>query len=197
MRILLHACCAPCAVYPVKTLRGEGLDLHGFFYNPFIQPLAEFERRLKTLEEYATGLDLPLIVRHDYDPVAFFRETVYRETGRCLHCYATRLDAAARLAAKGRFDAFTTTLLYSRQQKHDLIATLAQDASRRHGVAFLYRDFRTGWKEGCETARALGMYRQQYCGCIYSEMERFRGGLDPEHARGTPKKKGGPKNADS
>ena len=172
-RILLHICCAPCAVYPVSVLRGENLAVHGFFYNPHIQPYQEFEKRLNTLRAFAQSEDLPVILRGDYDPQTFFRQVAFRETNRCLYCYSLRLNAAANLAKKSRFDAFTTTLLYSRRQKHQLIASIAEEASRKHGIAFLYKDFRSGWPQGQQRAKALGMYRQQYCGCIYSEMERF------------------------
>ncbi len=174
-RVLLHICCAPCAIYPVSTLRGEGFAVHGFFYNPHIQPWQEFDRRLKALETYAASDEIPLIVRPDYDLQTFFRQVAFRETSRCIYCYSLRLDAAARLAKKSRFDSFTTTLLYSRQQKHDLVVSMAEEAARKHSISFLYRDFREGWKEGQEKARMLGIYRQQYCGCVYSEMERFCG----------------------
>ena len=97
----------------------------------------------------------------------------FREHQRCLYCYARRLEATARLAKKSRFDAFTTTLLYSKRQKHDLVCDLAQEVSKRHGIPFYYEDFREGWKLGQEQARRQGLYRQQYCGCIYSEKERY------------------------
>ncbi len=109
----------------------------------------------------------------DYDPETFFRQVAFRETNRCLYCYSLRLNAAAGLAKRSRFDAFTTTLLYSKRQNHELVVSIAEEASRRHGIAFFYRDFRSGWREGQQRAKALGMYRQQYCGCIYSEMKRF------------------------
>jgi hypothetical protein len=179
-RILLHICCGPCSIYPVSALRGENFSVHGFFYNPFIQPYREFERRLQTLQGFAEKEDLPLILRADYDPETFFRQVVFRETKRCLYCYSSRLEAAARLAKRSRFDAFTTTLLYSRHQKHELIVSLSEEVSRKHGIDFLYRDFRSGWLEGQQRAKALGMYRQQYCGCIYSEMERFKKAVNSE-----------------
>jgi len=172
-RILLHICCGPCAIYPLGVLRGEDFTVHGFFYNPHVQPYQEFEKRLKTLQFYAQNEDLPLIVRADYDPQTFFRQVAFRETNRCLYCYSLRLNAAASLAKKSRFDGFSTTLLYSKHQKHQLVVSIAEEASRKHGIPFLYRDFRSGWREGQQRAKALGMYRQQYCGCIYSEMERF------------------------
>jgi hypothetical protein len=174
LRILLHICCAPCSIYPVSVLRGENFAVHGFFYNPHIQPYQEFDRRLQTLRIFAESEDLPLIYRSDYDPETFFRQVAFRETSRCLYCYSLRLEAAAGLAKRSRFDAFTTTLLYSKHQKHEIIVSIAEEASRKHGIDFLYRDFRSGWKEGRQKAKDLGMYRQQYCGCVYSEMERFK-----------------------
>jgi epoxyqueuosine reductase len=172
-RILLHTCCAPCIVHPAAVLREEGFTIHAFFYNPHIQPYQEFQKRLDTLKSYAEIEQIPLIVRNDYDPETFFRQVAFRETSRCVYCYSLRLNAAASLAKKSRFDAFTTTLLYSKHQKHELIISMAEEASRRHGIPFYYKDFRIGWSKGREKAKALGIYRQQYCGCIYSEMERF------------------------
>ncbi len=172
-RILLHTCCAPCSIFPVAELRRENFRVHGFFYNPHIQPYQEFERRLEALRHFASLEDLPLIVREDYEPETFFRQVAFRESNRCMYCYSLRLNAAASLARKSRFDAFTTTLLYSRQQKHELVISIAEEASKKNGIPFYYKDFRSGWKEGQESAKKIGIYRQQYCGCIYSEAERF------------------------
>jgi len=172
-RILLHSCCAPCTITPLQKLREANWTVHGFFYNPNIQPYQEFERRLDTYSAFAQRHELPVIIRGDYDLEAFLRQTAFRESQRCLYCYSTRLEAAARLAHKSRFEAFTTTLLYSKRQKHELIKTIAEQAAKKYGVPFYYEDFRQGWKEGQEQARQLGIYRQQYCGCIYSEKERF------------------------
>jgi epoxyqueuosine reductase len=174
-RILLHTCCGPCTVYPLQRLREQNWTVHGFFYNPNIHPYQEFQRRLEGLHTLAGIERLELIVRPDYDLEGFFRQVAFREHERCIYCYASRLETTARLAKKSRFDAFTTTLLYSRQQKHDLVFSLAREASSKHGIPFFYEDFRTGWKEGQERARQLALYRQQYCGCIYSEKERFYG----------------------
>lgn len=172
-RILLHTCCGPCTLYPLERLREEGWSVHGYFYNPNIQPYQEFARRLEALETVAERERLDVIIRRDYDIETFFRQVAFREHMRCLHCFSVRLEATARLAKKSRFDAFSTTLLYSKQQKHDLIRSLAEEASRKYEIPFHYEDFRTGWKQGQERAESLGIYRQQYCGCIYSEKERF------------------------
>jgi epoxyqueuosine reductase len=171
--ILLHTCCAPCTIFPLGRLRQAGWQVHGFFYNPHIQPYQEFQKRLTTLESFAREEDLDVIIRADYELEAFLRQVAFREHERCLYCYARRLEATARLAKKSRFDAFTTTLLYSRMQKHERICDLARQASKQFGIPFYYEDFRKGWKEGQEQARIQGMYRQQYCGCIYSEKERY------------------------
>lgn len=172
-RILLHTCCGPCTLYPLKELKDGGWTVHGFFYNPNIQPYQEWQRRLAALNNVASHHGLPLIVREDYDLEGFLRSVVYREQQRCITCYSVRLEAAARLAQKSRFDAFTTTLLYSKRQKHDLIHSVAEDAARKYGIRFFYQDFRTGWRTGQEQAKQLGIYRQQYCGCIFSERDRF------------------------
>jgi epoxyqueuosine reductase len=175
MRVLMHACCAPCSVYPVDALAGEGTELMLYFHNPNIHPYQEYVRRLDTLRDFAGRRAVKLIVDDHYDPQAWLRMVAFREAQRCRLCYHLRLTAAARAARRGRFDAFTSTLLYSKQQKHELIRELAEAVAEEVGVPFLYRDFRAGWKAGIETSKAMGLYRQQYCGCLYSEYERFRG----------------------
>ncbi|KPJ63656.1 MAG: hypothetical protein AMJ45_07115, partial [Syntrophobacter sp. DG_60] len=122
---------------------------------------------------YANDINLHMIWRDRYDLELFLRETIFREENRCRFCYHTRLEATAQVAKKGKFDAFTTTLLYSKFQDHELIIDIGKSLAKRYGVSFLYEDFRAGWKEGIEVSKELNMYRQQYCGCIYSEKERF------------------------
>lgn len=173
-RILLHTCCGPCTLFPARTLKGSGWLVHGFFYNPNIQPYQEFARRLDALRTVADHLGLELIVREDYELEEFLRQAVFRESRRCIFCYRQRIEETARLARKSRFDAFTTTLLYSKMQQHDLIRSLAEEASKHWSIPFHYEDFRTGWAEGQREARSLGVYRQNYCGCIYSERDRFQ-----------------------
>ncbi|MGC8718812.1 MAG: epoxyqueuosine reductase QueH [Thermodesulforhabdaceae bacterium] len=177
MRILLHTCCGPCTIFPLRSLREKGFDVFGFYYNPNIHPYQEWERRLEALQEVAKseGIDKPfhVIVREDYPLEEFLRNVAFREENRCLYCYTIRLETTAKTAKKSGFDAFTTTLLYSKRQKHDIIKTIAESVSRKFSIAFYYEDFRKGWKIGQEEAIRLGIYRQQYCGCIYSEKERF------------------------
>jgi predicted adenine nucleotide alpha hydrolase (AANH) superfamily ATPase len=149
------------------------MDVHGFFYNPNIHPYQEYQRRLLTLQEYAPTVSLPLQVNERYDMEEFLRLVVFREAERCRFCYGIRLQAAAIAAKQGKFDAFTATLLYSRYQKHDLIREIGEQIGQEVGVPFYYDDFRPGWQEGISGSKRLGLYRQQYCGCIYSEKERF------------------------
>ena len=175
MRILLHICCANCAVYPLTFLREKGHDVYGFFYNPNIQPYQEYRRRLDSVYILAERYDLPLITREEYRLDEFLRNTVYREAFRCRYCYHTRLMATAQVAKRGRFDAFTSTLLFSKQQQHSLIAEIGMALGKEKGIPFHYVDFRVGWKKGMAQSLKEGFYRQQYCGCIYSERDRFLG----------------------
>lgn len=173
LRILLHICCAPCTIYPLRILREEGSDVCGFFYNPNIHPFQEYRKRSETLDAYADQEELRVIREGDYPMEEFLRQVAFREEDRCRYCYEIRLSRTARMASQGRFDSFTTTLLYSRFQKHDLIRSIGESVARTHGIPFLYRDFREGWSEGVRVSKALAMYRQPYCGCIYSEKERY------------------------
>ena len=173
MKILLHTCCGPCSIYPVKVLRDEGCDVMGFFYRHNIHPYQECQRREETLATYASTIGLRVVFEKGYDLEGFIQNVAFRESNRCLYCYRARLYAAAKVAKKGKFDAFSSTLLYSKFQNHDLIKSMGQSVAKETGIRFYYRDFRDGWKEGIDASKQMGMYRQSYCGCIYSEKERF------------------------
>ena len=173
LKILLHICCAPCTIYPLRILRQEGNEVCGLFYNPNIHPYLEYRRRFDTLVSYAGEERLAVVREETYPLEAFLRQIAFREEDRCRYCYHLRLSHAARIAKRERFDAFTTTLLYSRYQKHDLIREVAEDVAGSQGIPFLYRDFREGWSEGVRISKEKGMYRQPYCGCIFSEKERY------------------------
>ncbi len=175
MKILLHLCCGPCAIVPVQRLRDAGAELTGFFYNHNIHPYQEYRRRLETVREYSDKVGLELIVRDEYNLEEFLTAVAGNPAERCGYCYFSRLEAVAAAAASNGFDAFSSTLLYSRYQRHDDIRTLGERAASRHGVAFHYDDFRSGWQEGIRLSKEMGLYRQQYCGCIYSEKDRYLG----------------------
>jgi predicted adenine nucleotide alpha hydrolase (AANH) superfamily ATPase len=173
MRLLLHVCCAPCAIVPVRALRTEGTAVTGFFFRDNIHPYTECLRRQETLAQYSRQIGLEMIWQPGYDLEGFIRRVVYREDERCSLCYQQRLEATAALAREGRYDAYSTTLLYSRYQQHDTLRDIGESIGRTLGVPFHYRDFRAGWREGLAESRRIGLYRQKYCGCIYSEKERF------------------------
>ena len=173
MKVLLHICCAPCAIYPLKILQSEGFEAMGFFYNRNIHPFQECKRREDTLKAYAEQEGLNVIYQEGYDIEGFLQNIAFREHERCSFCYHDRLKATAAIARHGKFDYFTSTLLQSKFQKHDMIRSIGESIGKSYGVPFLYRDFREGWKEGIETSKRLKMYRQQYCGCIFSEKERY------------------------
>jgi len=173
MKILLHICCAPCAIYPLEVLSQSGHRVRGFFFNPNIHPLQEFNRRAATLEAFAAKTGLPIIWDRSYNLEEFFRNIVFREADRCQFCYYQRLLATARVARGGKFDAFTSTLLYSKFQNHEVIKAIGQQVVQEVGVPFYYEDFRKGWAEGANKTKKLGLYKQQYCGCLFSERDRF------------------------
>lgn len=173
MKILLHICCAPCAIYPLEVLRGAGHEVTGLFYNPNIHPYTEYARRLEAVVAYAATADMKLIRFNDYPMEEFLRGVAFREQSRCEYCYHNRMQHAAHIAKRGNFDAFTTTLLYSKFQDHTRLQELGEDLGRKYGVTFYYDDFRKGWKEGIRISKEMNMYRQQYCGCIYSEKDRY------------------------
>lgn len=147
--------------------------MEGLFYNPNIHPYKEFSERLNTLALFAKAALLPLEIDPSYDLETFLRGALEGGSNRCLFCYGMRLERAFRTAKKKGFDAITTTLLYSKYQRHDDIAALGISLAKRYAISFLYRDFRVGWKEGQDESRRLNMYRQKYCGCIMSERDRF------------------------
>ena len=173
MKILLHVCCAPCAIYPLKELRSAGLEVTGFFFNHNIQPYQEYHRRLNAVREYAARIDLNMVYRDDYRLEEFLAAVANKPGQRCTYCYESRLEIAAGTAAELGFGAFTSSLLYSRFQQHETIRDIGERIGARYGIRFLYDDYRRGWQEGIAISKELGLYRQQYCGCIYSEKERY------------------------
>jgi predicted adenine nucleotide alpha hydrolase (AANH) superfamily ATPase len=174
MKLLLHTCCAPCTIYPLKILREQNHRVTGYFYNSNIHPYREFDRRKAALEEYAQKAELKVLFNPSYDLEEFLSQTRPWGPDRCRPCFRMRLTAAAQQARTQAFEAFTTTLLYSRYQKHDWIREEGEEIGSRYQIPFYYQDFRAGWNEGVKESKALGLYRQPYCGCIFSEKERFR-----------------------
>ncbi|WP_405758839.1 epoxyqueuosine reductase QueH [Anaerovibrio slackiae] len=176
MNLLLHMCCGPCSCYPVKVLRGQGIEPIGYFFNPNIHPYKEWDMRLKAAEEFAARSEMKIITDKHYMLRDFLRRALAAEqveNGRCRMCYTWRLEETARYAAENGFDAFTSTLFYSIYQQHELMKETAEHFAKVYGVKFHYEDFRPGWQEGIDMSVEMGLYRQPYCGCIFSEEERY------------------------
>ncbi len=173
-KLLIHTCCAPCLIAPYTRLKEAGHSVSAFWYNPNIHPLLEYQKRRDTLREFAGREGFELIEQDDYGLVQFLQNVLDNIAERCEYCYQTRLEAVAKTAAQRGFDAFGTTLLYSRYQAHDRIIAICEALSSKYQVDFFYEDWRTLWQEGIRLSKAEGMYRQQYCGCIFSEEDRYR-----------------------
>lgn len=172
MKLLLHTCCAPCSVYCIKSLREEGIEPTLYWYNPNIHPYAEYKARRDCLKEYAKLVGVELIIEDAYGLDEFVCNVADKLTTRCEdYCYPKRLRKAMEYAKQNGFDTISTTLLYSIYQKHEYIEELMYGLANEIGLDFLYRDFREGWQEGQDTARAIGLYMQKYCGCVFSEEE--------------------------
>jgi hypothetical protein len=158
-------------------LSEEGLDFSGFWYNPNIHPSTEYRARMQSVKDFALAHRMPVVFLDRY-PLEESLSLLSRES--CRGCYRIRLEETARQAKAQGFQAFSTTLLYSVYQKHDLVRELGEEAGRAYGVEFLYRDFRPGWQQGRRVAREQQLYRQKYCGCIFSERDRYLTNLKHE-----------------
>ena len=174
MKLLLHACCAPCSVYCIKSLREEGIEPVLYWFNPNIHPYTEYKARRDSLIEYSKTMDLNLIIEENYGLDEFCKNVVNDLNSRCVnYCYPVRLRKTFEYAKEHGFDAVTTTLLYSIYQNHDYIKLLCEKLSKEFEIEFIYRDFRKGFWEGHEGAKEAGLYMQKYCGCVFSEEVRY------------------------
>jgi len=173
----MHICCANCAIFPVKSLREGGNGITGLWFNPNIHPGDEYQRRMDAVGELGSYWDMAVMYKGGYGLEDFERELDRSGAGRerparCEVCYHIRMTETARECAEGGYEAFTTSLLVSPYQAHDLLVSKARAAAREFGVSFLYEDFRPGWRQGQSLSRDAGFYRQYYCGCHYSKAER-------------------------
>lgn len=173
MKLLLHTCCAPCSIMCIETLRQEGIEPTLYWYNPNIHPFKEYKTRKNTLVQYADSENAKLIIENEYGLRRFIEGIFPDFNNRCGFCYKIRFEQTAKYAAENGFDAFTSTLFVSPYQNHELLKEVALAAAEKYGVKFLYRDFRCYFKEGQEKARELGLYMQNYCGCVFSEEDRY------------------------
>ena len=174
MKLLMHTCCAPCSVYCIDELKSEGIDPTLYWYNPNIHPYMEYKSRRDCLKEYAESINVKTIFEEEYGLDEFCKNVIGDLQNRCVnYCYKVRIEQTAKYAKENGYDTITTTLLVSPYQKHEELAKICEEIANKYGLNFLYRDFRIGFREGQAKARELGLYMQKYCGCIFSEEDRY------------------------
>ena len=180
-RLLLHACCAPCSSYVLEYLC-RYFEITLFFYNPNISPRSEYDMRLGELERLVTDMGLGdgvTVVNSDYTPELFYQmakglESLPEGGERCRRCYELRLCKTAEAAKEGGFDYFTTTLSISPHKNAEWLNTIGEELSGKVGVKYLFSDFkkRGGYLRSCKLSEEYGLYRQDFCGCIYSKIAK-------------------------
>ena len=174
MKLLMHTCCAPCSVYCIDSLRGEGIEPTVYWYNPNIHPYMEYKARRDCLKEYTQSIGVQAIFEEEYGLDKFCENVIGNLKTRCTdYCYRVRLEQTAKYAKEHGFDTITTTLFVSPYQKHEELKQILEEIAKKYELNFLYRDFRVGFREGQAKARELGLYMQKYCGCIFSEEMRY------------------------
>ena len=176
LKLLLHTCCAPCSTHVVDVLKDE-YELTGYFYNPNIHPETEYRRRHEEMKEYAQRIGLHL-VSAEYDVDRWFQmvkglEQVPEGGERCFLCYRMRLEKAASYASEHGYDLITTTLSISPHKNASMINRIGAEVARKHGVEFYAADFkkRGGFEKSVKMSKEAGLFRQTYCGCIFSKRE--------------------------
>lgn len=174
MKLLMHTCCAPCSVYCIDTLRKEKIEPVIYWYNPNIHPYTEYSARRDCLREYAKSINVEAIFEEEYGLDEFCKNVIGDLQNRCKnYCYKVRLEQTVKYAKEHGYDAFSTTLLVSPYQNHEALKEVCENLSKEYDIEFVYRDFRVGFREGQTKARELGLYMQKYCGCVFSEEDRY------------------------
>ncbi len=180
-KILIHVCCAPCLAY-LHSYFHEKYEIVCYFYNPNISPFQEFQKRKDALKIFCEKNHINIIFEENYDfenwldflsEIKSFPELKQDKKNRCEKCYEIRLLKTIEKAKQLNIKIFTTSLLYSIYQDNEGIKKLGEKLAENSTLDFYYKDFRENWKEGCEIYKNTGLYRQNYCGCIFSEHERF------------------------
>ena len=182
-KLLLHSCCAPCSSFVLERLM-DAFDLTVFYYNPNIAPKEEFLRRVEEQRRLIESMphERPIgLIQGDYDDQVFYELARGHEQdpeggARCTACFRLRLGKTAETAAQEGFDYFTTTLSISPLKDAQRLNAIGAELSAAFGVPYLFSDFKkkNGYKRSCELSAEYGLYRQDYCGCIFSRLERDR-----------------------
>ncbi len=192
MKILLHICCSNCALYPIKTFKSDGHDLTGYWFNPNIHPYDEYRSRLDSVKKLASQWQTDVHYIEEYTPEDYYNMLDITDPDpnrnavsgisdippfpeRCASCYMLRLERTASHAKENGFDAFSTTLLISPYQDFEKIAATGKELEKKYNVEFHLKDFRPFFRDAMALSKELGLYRQKYCGCIYSKEEKKKG----------------------
>ena len=184
MKLLMHTCCAPCSVYCIDSLRQEEIEPDVYWFNPNIHPYTEYKARRDCLQEYTKQIGIHAIFEENYGLREFTKNVIEDLENRCSqYCYRVRLEQTARYAKENGYDTFTTTLLVSPYQNHEALKQIGEELAKQYGLTFLYRDFRAGFRQGQQKARELGLYMQKYCGCIFSEEDRYSKQIEKDKQR--------------
>ena len=183
-RLLLHSCCAPCSSYVLEYL-SKYFEITVLYYNPNIFPKEEYTYRIEEQQRLITAMNdngqgHPIsLIATDYEPEAFYEiakglEQEPEGGERCFRCYELRLREAANYAKKGAFDYFTTTLSISPLKNAAKLNEIGGKIAKEYDLAYLYSDFKkkNGYQRSVELSAIYNLYRQDYCGCVYSKMER-------------------------
>jgi predicted adenine nucleotide alpha hydrolase (AANH) superfamily ATPase len=173
MTMLLHACCGPCGCYTTERLGEEGFTPTLYYFNPNIHPYQEYVRRWEGLRQLADYRNLPLVRENGYELEDFLAHVAAEPAKRCEYCYRVRLEKTAAKAKELGFTTFGTTLLISPYQNRERLVEIGRDLGRRYGLESHDEDFRPGFRKSQAMAKEMGLYRQGYCGCVYSEKERY------------------------
>lgn len=174
MRLLLHICCAICLAAPINELKKKGITVIGYFHNPNIHPFLEFRRRIKALKVLQESEPSQIVYSADYGLKEYLERVDYKDKNRCNSCYRLRLEQTALYGKERGFDAFSSTLLFSKQQDHEQIKLLGYEIAEKVRLRFEYLDYRYLAAASHEIAKKRMIYRQSYCGCIFSEYERYK-----------------------
>lgn len=173
-KILVHICCGVCAIETFEFLEKE-FEPAGFWYNPNIQPYNEYRLRLQAAGFVFQQMGKSVCWKTDYDVFDWFNKILpvaNNKNLRCERCYEIRLEKTAQFAISSNIKIFTTTMFFSVHQNLEMIKEKGISIAKKYGIEFLPLDLRHFYQTGIEKAKKLQIYRQRYCGCLFSELER-------------------------
>ncbi|AII59286.1 hypothetical protein X793_02700 [Dehalococcoides mccartyi CG4] len=172
-KLLLHGCCAHCTAYSFKYWQEQGFAVSVYWYNPNIHPFTEHQSRLEAMQKLSAEMGFELITEPSYQMAEYFKNVSANVDGRCRICFDMRLGQTAAYAAGHGYEYFSSSLFISPHQKHQDAVCSAKALATEMGVRFAYADLRKRYSDSRHITKPLDLYRQQYCGCVYSEYERF------------------------